>query len=185
MRVATRGLIPGGGESSGMTAGVRVEELIGDVSENGSASRRDAAFGDHSEQAGEKLAEIDSGRELGELREEVGREVFGVVVQLQGSGGFGQTEMVRTKAEVRLRASEAATLAVGVAIEATGGIVEGNAGRFREGRDAGIFLGWVHDVPYWGYPPGNLYEYQKKRLTKFAFRKCVILKEMFLAEQNG
>src|SRR6266849_4740803 len=118
--------------ASGVRAGVRVEELIGDVSENGSASRRDAAFGDQSEEAGEKLAEIDSRREFGELREEVGREVFGVVVQLQGSGGFGQAEMVRTKAEVRLRASEAATLAVGVAIEATGGLVEGNAGRFRE-----------------------------------------------------
>src|SRR5216684_2992131 len=171
--------------SSGMRAGVRVEELIGDVSENGGASRRDAALGDQSEEAGEKLAEIDSGGKFGELREEVGGEIFRIVVQIQGSGGFGQAEMVRAEAEVRLRASEAATLAVGVAIEATGGIVEGNAGRFREGRDAGIFLGWVHDVPYWGYPPGNLYEYQEKRLTKFAFRKCVILKEMFLAEQNG
>ncbi len=168
-----------------MTAGVRVEELIGDVSEHGSAPRRHAAFGDQSEQTGEKLAEIDSGRELGELREEVGREVFGVVVQLQGSGGFGQTGMVRAKAEVRLRASEAATLAVGVAIQATGGIVERDASQFRENGDAGIFLGWVHDVPPWGYPPGNLYEYQKKRLTKFAFRKCMILKEMSLAEQNG
>ncbi len=179
MRVATRSLIPGGGESSGMTAGVRVEELIGDVSEHGSASRRDAAFGDQSEQTGEKLAEIDSGRELGELREEVGREVFGVVVQLQGSGGFGQTEMVRTKAEMRLRASEAATLPIGEAIQAASGIVERDASQFRENGDAGIF------VPYWGYPPGNLYEYQKKRLTKFAFRKCVILKEMSLAEQSG
>ena len=168
-----------------MTAGVRVEELIGDVSEHGSAPRRHAAFGDQGEEAGEKLAEIDSGRELGEVGEEVGREVFGIVIQLQGSDGFGQAEMVRTKVEVRLRASEAATLAVGVAIQATGGIVERDASQFRENGDAGIFLGWVHDVPPWGYPPGNLYEYQKKRLTKFAFRKCMILKEMSLAEQNG
>src|SRR5260370_30561302 len=102
MRVASRRLIGGGGESSGMTAGVRVEELIGDVSENGSASRRDAAFGDESEQAGEKLAEINSGRELGELREEVGREVFGIVIQLQGSGGVGQNEKVRGKDERRV-----------------------------------------------------------------------------------
>jgi len=42
-----------------MMAGVRVEELSGDVSENGGASRRDAALGDQSEKAGEKLAEID------------------------------------------------------------------------------------------------------------------------------
>jgi hypothetical protein len=131
-----------------MMAGVRVEELIGDVSENGGASRRDAAFGDQSEEAGKKLAEIDSRGEFGELREEIGGKVFRIVIQLQGSGGFGQAEMVRTEAEVRLRASEAAALAVGVAIETTGGIVERNAGRLRENGDAGVFLGWVHDVPF-------------------------------------
>jgi hypothetical protein len=167
-----------------MMARVRVEELIGDVSENGGASRRDAASGNQSEEAGEELAQIDSGGELGEFGEEVGRKVFRVVVQLQGSGGFGQAEMVRTEAEVRLRASEAATLTVGEAIQATSGIVEGDGGRFWENGGAGIFRGRIHDVPSWG-PPGNLYEYQKKRLTKFAFRKCLILKEMSLAEQNG
>ncbi len=56
--------------------------------------------------------------------------------------------MVRTEAEVRLRASEAATLAVGVAIETTSGIVQGNAGRLRENGDTGVFLGWVHNVPF-------------------------------------
>ena len=127
--------------SSGMMAGVRVEELIGDVSENGGASRRDAALGDQSEEAGEKLAEIDSGEKFGELREEVGGKVFRIVVQLEGSGGFGRAEMVRTEAEVRLRASEAATLTVGVAIQAASGIVQGNAGRLRENGDAGVFLG--------------------------------------------
>src|SRR5260370_20300162 len=75
--------------SSGLMAGVRVEELIGDVSENGGASRRDAALGDQSKKAGEKLAEINSRREFGELREEVGGKVFRIVVQLEGSGGFG------------------------------------------------------------------------------------------------
>jgi hypothetical protein len=63
-----------------MTAGVGVEELIGDVSENGGASRRDAASGDQSEEAGEKLAEINGGRELGEVGEEVGGEVFRIVI---------------------------------------------------------------------------------------------------------
>ena len=125
-----------------------MEELIGDVSENGSASRRDAAFGDQSEEAGEKLAEIDGRREFGELGEEVGGEVFRIVIQLEGSGWFGQAEMVRTEAEVRLRASEAATLAVGVAIKTTSGIVQGNAGRLRENGDTGVFLGWVHNVPF-------------------------------------
>ena len=127
--------------SSGLMAGVRVEELIGDVSENGGASRRDAALGDQSKKAGEKLAETNSRREFGELREEVGGKVFRIVVQLEGSGGFGQAEMVRTEAEVRLRASEAETLTVGVAIQAASGIIEGNAGRLRENGDAGVFLG--------------------------------------------
>jgi hypothetical protein len=94
------------------------------------------------------LAEIDSGGKFGELREEVGGEIFRIVVQIQGSGGFGQAEMVRAEAEVRLRASEAATLAVGVAIETTSGIVERDAGRLRENGDAGVFVGWVHDVPF-------------------------------------
>jgi hypothetical protein len=168
-----------------MMAGARVEELIGDVSENGGASRRDAAFGDQSEEAGEKLAEIDSRRELREVGEEVAGKVFRIVIQLQGSDGFGQAEVVRTKAEVRLRASEAATLPIGEAIQATSGIVEGDTSQFRENGDAGTFFGWIHDVPFRGGPPGNLYGYQKKRLTKFAFRKCMILKEMSLAEQNG
>ena len=129
-----------------------MKELVGDVSENGGAPRRDAASGNQSEEAGEEFAQIDSGGELGEFGEEVGREVFRVVVQLQGSGRFGQAEMVRTEAEVRLRASEAATLTVGVAIQATSGIVEEGAGRFREGGEAGIFLGWIHDAPYGGTP---------------------------------
>ena len=61
---------------------MRVEELIGNVSEHGGAPRRDAALGDQSEETGEKLAEIDRGRELGELREEIGSEIIRVVVQL-------------------------------------------------------------------------------------------------------
>ena len=126
---------------SGMRAGASVKELISDVSKNRSASRRDVASGDQSEEAGEKLAEIDGGRELRELGEEVGREIFRIVIQLQGSGGFGKAEMVRTKAEMGLRASEAATLPVGVAIQATSGIVEGDAGRFRENGGARIVLG--------------------------------------------
>jgi len=108
-----------------------VEELIRDVSENGGASRRDAASGDQSEETGEKLTEIDSGRELREVGEEVGGEVFRIVIQLQGSGRFGQAEMVRTKAEVRLRASEAATLPIGEAVQAASGIVEGDGSQFR------------------------------------------------------
>jgi hypothetical protein len=146
-----------------MMTGMRVKELIGDVSENGGATRWDAAFGDEDEEAGKKLAKIDWRRKLGELGEEVGRKVFRVVVQLEGSRGFGQAELVRTQAEVRLRAGEAATLPVGVAIEATSGIVEGDASRFRENGGAGISFAWIHDVLP-GALPGKLYEYQEKDL---------------------
>jgi hypothetical protein len=103
------------------------------------------------------------------LREEVGGEVFRIVVQLEGSGGFGQAEMVRTKAEVRLRASEAATLPIGVAIQAASGIVQGNTGRFRENGDAGVFLGWVHDVPSWGYPRAICMDIKRKDLRNLHF----------------
>jgi hypothetical protein len=47
-----------------MRAGASVKELIGDVSKNRSAPRRDAASGDQSEETAEKLAKIDRGREL-------------------------------------------------------------------------------------------------------------------------
>jgi len=47
------------------------------------------------------------------------------------------------------------------------------------------FMIFPSDVSSWGIPPGNSYEYQWKRLTKFAFRKCLILKGMSFAEQNG
>src|SRR5260370_30791658 len=140
-----------------MRPGARVEELSSDVGENGGAARRDAWSGNQSEEPAEKLAESNRGRELGELGEEIGREVFGIVVQLQGSGRFGQAEMVRTKAEVRLRASEAATLPIGEAIQAASGIVEGDGSRFRENGDAVTFFGWIHNVPLWGGPPGMLY----------------------------
>jgi hypothetical protein len=63
-----------------MVAGAGVKELIGDVSENGGAPRRDAPFGDQSEETGEKLAEVDSRGELGEVWEEVGGEVFRIVI---------------------------------------------------------------------------------------------------------
>jgi hypothetical protein len=32
----------------------------------------------------------------------------------------------------------------------------------------------------WGPPPGNLHEYQTKGITKFAFRKLLILKDAIL-----
>jgi hypothetical protein len=59
---------------------VGVEELVGDVGEDGGAAGGDAAFGDEGEEASEELADVDAGGEFGEFGEEVGGEVFRVVV---------------------------------------------------------------------------------------------------------
>jgi hypothetical protein len=103
------------------------------------------------------------------LWEEVGREIFRIVIELQGSGGFGQAEMVRAEAEMGLRASEAATLPVGETIRAASGIVEGDAGRFGESGEAGIFLGWMHDAPYWGDPRAICMNIKRKDLRNLHF----------------
>ena len=85
---------------------------------------------------------------------------------------------------MRMRASEAATLPIGEAIQAASRIVEGTlADSARTGTLGSFVDGFMMFLP--GGPPGNSYEYQKKRLTKFAFRKCLILKGMSLAEQDG
>jgi hypothetical protein len=65
---------------------VRVEELVGDVGEDGGAARGNAAFGDEGEETGEELADVHGGIELGELGEEVGGEVFGVGLQGKWAG---------------------------------------------------------------------------------------------------
>jgi hypothetical protein len=61
-----------------------VEELVGDVGKDGGAAGRDAAFGDEGEEAAEELADVDAGGELGEFGEEVGGEVFRVVLEKGG-----------------------------------------------------------------------------------------------------
>src|SRR6266852_3853728 len=66
---------------------VGVEELVGDVGEDGGASGGDAAFGDEDQQPGEELVAVDGGVELGEFGEEVGGEVFRVVLWRLGHGG--------------------------------------------------------------------------------------------------
>lgn len=61
-----------------------MEQLVGDVGEDGGAARGDAAFGDEDEKACKELVDVHGGIELGELGEEVGGEVLGVV---EGVGG--------------------------------------------------------------------------------------------------
>ena len=49
-----------------------MEELIGEVAENGGAAGRDASLGDLDDEAGEESLDVLAGRELVEFGEEVG-----------------------------------------------------------------------------------------------------------------
>src|ERR1700686_4609864 len=51
---------------------VGMEELIGDVGQDGGTGRGDAALGDEDEEQGEELVDVEGGIDLGEFREEVG-----------------------------------------------------------------------------------------------------------------
>jgi hypothetical protein len=94
-----------------------VEELVGDVGEDGGAARGDAAFGYHDEEASEELADVGAGREFGEFGEEIGGEVFRVVMNVHGWGGSGVClGVAETRARVSRQAGEAAALAVGIEI---------------------------------------------------------------------
>ncbi len=66
-----------------------VEKLVGNVSHDGGAAGRDAAFGDEDEEAGEKLVDVEAGAELGEFGEEFGGEVFRVVLDRHGKARRG------------------------------------------------------------------------------------------------
>jgi hypothetical protein len=81
-----------------------VEELVGDVGEDGGAAGRDAASGDEREESAEKLADVRAGGELGEFGEEIGGEVFRITERLLVGAGVAQTEMVRTESKVGHRA---------------------------------------------------------------------------------
>ncbi len=68
-----------------------VQELVGDVRQNGGAARGDAAFGDEDEESGKELVDLGGRLECGELPEEIGGEV--VRVGLDGlRPGMPETE---------------------------------------------------------------------------------------------
>ncbi len=79
-----------------------MEELVGDVAQDGGAARGDAALGDQGKEANEELTKVDCAGELGELGKKVRGEVLRVVVQLLRGAGFAETDMVRAKSGVRL-----------------------------------------------------------------------------------
>ncbi len=78
-----------------------VEELVGDVAQDGSATRGHAALGDQGKQANEELTKVDGAGELGELGKKVGGEVFRVIVGMLRGTRVAEIEMVRTKPGVR------------------------------------------------------------------------------------
>jgi len=57
---------------------VGVEELIGDVGQDGGAARGDAALGDLDKEIGEELVDREGGLELGEFADEFRGEIRGV-----------------------------------------------------------------------------------------------------------
>ncbi len=72
---------------------VGMKELVGDVSENGGAAGRNAAFGRLDEEAREEFAQVFRRGEFGEVAEEVAGEVGGVIgIGGEGGGDF-QAEM--------------------------------------------------------------------------------------------
>jgi len=103
-----------------------VQELVGDVGQHGSAARRNAAFGDQDEKTGQEFEDVVAGFKLGEVGEEVGGEVFGIIGSGQEGKARGDLTVVVAEAKARLggEAREGAATAVGVAEVAAGGIIE-------------------------------------------------------------
>jgi hypothetical protein len=123
---------------------VGMEDLVGDVGEDGGAARGDAAFGDEGEEACEELADVVGGVEWGELGEEVGGEVFGVVEGVCGNDFRDAVlGMAEAEAEVGGQTGEAAALAVGIDEGAARGIDFRKCGNGNDGGDRAIECG-VH-----------------------------------------
>jgi len=76
---------------------VGMQELVGDVGENGGAPRGHAAFGRLDEEAGKEFAQVFGRAEMGEAAEEVFGEVVEIARGLRGGGGELPAEMARTK----------------------------------------------------------------------------------------
>ncbi len=117
--VWARGVVPDDGDGLlvdfAVDGAVGVQELVGDVGQNGGAARGDPAFGHLDEQAGEKLPDVGAGGELGEFGEEFGGEVHGVTWGWLAGGTHGGTdgEMVKTKTKMGLGGGVAAAFAIG------------------------------------------------------------------------
>jgi len=137
---------------------VGVEELVGDVGEDGGAARGDAAFGDKDEEPGEKLVDVDAGVKFGEFGEEVGGKVFRVVLWRLGCGG-DQSGMAEAKMGAGVQDGETATAAVGGVMAAAR--VVGGAG-FSGCEVHFLFL----SVERGGYTPVEMKRVPNRLITK-------------------
>jgi len=162
---------------------VGVEELVGDVGQDGGAARRDAAFGDKDQELGEELVDVNRALELGGFGEEVGRKVFRVVVDVHRKGnGSDCLGVAEAKARVRWKAGKAAALAVGIEIGAMGssgfrwdydGIGDGAGAKGCCAHEVFLFFWWERGTPH------SMHEFENKRDAKWALRKCMKRKGRF------
>jgi len=95
---------------------MRMEQLVGDVRQNGGAARREAALGDEDEQPREELLDVGGRLELRELREEFGGEILGVRM------GGGQAGMTETKTGASVQNGKTTPAAIDGVVAAAGGI---------------------------------------------------------------
>jgi hypothetical protein len=104
---------------------VRVEELVGDVGQDGGAARGDAALGDLDEEIGEEFVDGDGGLEVGEFADELGGEIRGVGLGKLARGAHGGTQGEMVEAKTKLGSGVAAAFAVGETMLAAVGIAVG------------------------------------------------------------
>jgi hypothetical protein len=164
---------------------VGMQELVGDVSKNGSAPGGHAAFGGLDEEAGKEFAQVFRGGEMGMA----GEEVLGEVVEIAGHGKEGSLgfplRVGLAKARVRGVCEEATALAIGITMLAAG--VSGRGIGYCG--DAWGF--WVQDFCLGGlgghssslsadgvHTPGISYGYQNKGLAKWAIHICMKRKDL-------
>ena len=110
-----------------------VEKLVGDEGEDRGATRRDASFGDQSDETREELADVLGGTELREaIREEISRKVGCIIGRL----GHSETEVPSTETFGQCGETTAFAVREGIAA-ARGGKRDGRCLRGGNGVDNG------------------------------------------------
>ena len=119
---------------------VGMQELVGNVAEDGGAAGGDAAFGDEDEEASKEFADVVGGGEFGEFGEEIGAQVGEIAVVLLEGGADGGTflEVLGTKPKMGIVGVPAAALAIRETMAAT------SAGFCTTWRGAGIWCNCLH-----------------------------------------